>query len=450
MGIAASTLVFIQILTSFLIAFSLLQTDEVLHEFEKATQEGTKTASAFVVDGKLQPQMIEPWTKVLATQAPGSNSGFIDFSNNGLMIDIYVEDLAGNRLAKSWVNANRTLTSAEKNALGLARQGILTAKRVDGRIITQGVVKFQDKPIAYVVVASQPIFTNSWIFSKLFSRLLPQCFLILFTTAAIGSFVAYTYAHSTRKRLEEIKRVLAEWGMGNLETTIRIQPRDEFSELADRLNAMSLELKRTVSLQTEVGAQEERTRMIRDLHDGVKQGVFALNLLLSSTDQHLASDNKILAASSLKKALGQCENIQVELQAMLTPSVNQISGMSATERIRLLIQDWQQASGRAIHLEMCREDLKWDGPSVESAVRIIGEALSNAVRHSQCRNIRVLILPSAIEITDDGIGFAPDLIVTHGLGLASMRARATSLPSGSLQINSGSTGSTIQVSWEAR
>jgi signal transduction histidine kinase len=82
--------------------------------------------------------------------------------------------------------------------------------------------------------------------------------------------------------------------------------------------------------------------------------------------------------------------------------------------------------------------------------RVVQEALSNAVKHSSARRVRITVLEShdavVAEIADDGRGFTLDRI-EPGFGLSTMRERALLLE-GSVRISSRTTpptGTMIQL-----
>jgi signal transduction histidine kinase len=82
--------------------------------------------------------------------------------------------------------------------------------------------------------------------------------------------------------------------------------------------------------------------------------------------------------------------------------------------------------------------------------RIVQEALTNAVRHSQAARITVSVANGgglAVTIRDDGLGFEPEARTSRGkrLGLTSMRDRAYSL-GGRLTIDSApGHGATVRL-----
>jgi signal transduction histidine kinase len=86
------------------------------------------------------------------------------------------------------------------------------------------------------------------------------------------------------------------------------------------------------------------------------------------------------------------------------------------------------------------------GPRVEAALyRVAQEALHNALRHSGAAGIRVTLSKTThrvvLEVSDNGRGFVPGA-PSNGLGLASMRERASSV-GGALTIRSGEAGTRV-------
>jgi signal transduction histidine kinase len=70
-------------------------------------------------------------------------------------------------------------------------------------------------------------------------------------------------------------------------------------------------------------------------------------------------------------------------------------------------------------------------------LRIVHEALQNALRHAEAARVVVRLQPDRIEVTDDGIGFEPGLaeLRSRHLGLTSMEERAREL-GGRLEVTS--------------
>lgn len=98
-------------------------------------------------------------------------------------------------------------------------------------------------------------------------------------------------------------------------------------------------------------------------------------------------------------------------------------------------------------------------PYPADAVRAVGgalaEALRNSIRHAGQaeRSIVVTMRPGLLEVRviDDGVGFDPDSIPPHRLGVAvSIRGRLRQIPGGSSSIDSApGRGTTVRLTWRA-
>jgi signal transduction histidine kinase len=88
-----------------------------------------------------------------------------------------------------------------------------------------------------------------------------------------------------------------------------------------------------------------------------------------------------------------------------------------------------------------------DGVHDLALLRIVHEALHNAVRHSRAQRIVVRLGAEGVEVTDDGLGFDPgraELRSRH-LGLTSMEERAREL-GGRLEVRSApGAGTTVRL-----
>ena len=181
--------------------------------------------------------------------------------------------------------------------------------------------------------------------------------------------------------------------------------------------------------------EDERSRIARDLHDEALQDlsgalVEAQRLRSASresqplqrTEQLIASLDRVgqqLRAAVYDLRLGGEQDEQfAELLA------------SRVELQRTMVPDLD------IHLEI--QDGVLSGPLEKTGreiLRIIGEALTNARRHSEARNVWITVETSDgklwAEVEDDGRGFdvhkEPTPITTGGIGIRGMRERARML-----------------------
>jgi two-component system, NarL family, sensor histidine kinase DevS len=196
-------------------------------------------------------------------------------------------------------------------------------------------------------------------------------------------------------------------------------------------------------------AEQERGRWARELHDETLQSLAVLRMRLASALREESPDG---LHETGQEAVEQIDDEIVKLRRLITelrPASLDTIGLEAA--LYALAQQHQQAGEIRIdcEFELPREAEERPAPLLETAVyRLVQEALNNVSKHSRAQHaeLKVRALPSQIEIeiSDDGIGFDPNL-VREGFGLVGMRERATLL-GGSLRIESApGSGTTIRA-----
>jgi PAS domain S-box-containing protein len=201
------------------------------------------------------------------------------------------------------------------------------------------------------------------------------------------------------------------------------------------------ERKRAEESMLRLTAIEERQRLARDLHDSVNQSIHSL-VLFSETLVAVLEKNNVIRAKqiaerlqeSARQALKETRLMLYELQSSDTErDVNFIQDLetrlsTVERRAGVKVQVIHEGS-----MEYCPR--KW----YENLFWITIEALNNALKHAQARNMQVIIncFPQYVnlEVADDGIGFDPALVRSGGLGLRNIRER-TELLGGELTIDS--------------
>ena len=212
--------------------------------------------------------------------------------------------------------------------------------------------------------------------------------------------------------------------------------------------AMSSELQR--SRQRLVMAQEEeRRRLRRDLHDGLGPSLATIAMRLEST-RDLVRDDPDEAAAAIDRladlAREEIAEVRRLVDGLRPPALDQLGLVTALR---------QRAEEGTVTARSGRHRLHWrveaDGEidplpaAVEvAAYRIVLEAVTNAIRHSNAETCIVRLRREdgtlVVVVRDDGTGLvaAPRL----GVGLTSMRERAEEL-GGSCTVTSGEGAGTV-------
>jgi signal transduction histidine kinase len=197
------------------------------------------------------------------------------------------------------------------------------------------------------------------------------------------------------------------------------------------------------------GADAERRRWARDLHDQTLQALGGLRVLLASAQRRSE-------ALANEPAIGQAiEDIELEIENLraiitdLRPSL--LDDLGLLPAIKALV-DRRGDGGLEIASELALPDPEQGGeglaPELETTVyRLVQEALTNVVKHARASTARVSVGLTKgeviIEVKDDGVGFDPG-VQTAGFGLAGMSERVY-LAGGTLELTSDPTGSLVRA-----
>ena len=230
------------------------------------------------------------------------------------------------------------------------------------------------------------------------------------------------------RRLNRIARAAGAWSRGDFADRIGDASHDEIGALSALLDRMALDLRSLLRSRAQLATLAERQRLARDLHDTVKQKAFALNLQLATARRLLADAP---AASRLDTAQRLTQQIQQELAQILDEMRASDAELPLAERVRTRANDWAHTSNMALAFEL--DDVPpLPAAAEESLLRILDEALSNALRHSGAERVQLSLRREAERVTlaiaDNGHGSADG--AATGMGLRNMRERAQALPDG--------------------
>jgi signal transduction histidine kinase len=210
----------------------------------------------------------------------------------------------------------------------------------------------------------------------------------------------------------------------------------------DRNQRLVEELQATQRKLQELAVVEERNRLARDLHDSVKQQVFAISMQLSAARASLKEDDKAYPS------VAQAEKLAQQAGAELTTLIHQLrppvlEHRSLTEAIKVHVNDWTRQNNIETELNMGEVSVSPDGEQV--LFRVLQEALANVARHSQANKVWVRLKSEndhvTLSIEDNGIGYDTEQI-TKGIGLDSMKERLTAVD-GTLETSSLQTHGTL-------
>jgi len=206
-----------------------------------------------------------------------------------------------------------------------------------------------------------------------------------------------------------------------------------------------------------IKAQEvERSRVARELHDGVNQIIASVKMRIRSTRESL-----LPAQAATREILGRCDKLLTDaleenrrIAHNLHPA--DLNNLGFAAACNNLCKEFQSRSNLNVNCAIVLPGNHRLPPGIELTLfRIVQEAINNIEKYAHAQNIslRVGLQNGSIrlKIQDDGRGF--DVKKTHrgkrekghGLGLTNMRERALSLGGTCEIVSMPEKGTTITV-----
>jgi len=345
------------------------------------------------------------------------------------------------------------ISSSGRVLVERARQGetnpLLLAEVEDGRLISAAPIGGSDgaAPAGVVYVRVEP--AGQWeVFALSMQAVLGGVLTVTIAAGVIGLVFGLLAARGLARRLKTVADTAASWGQGDFSRRINDRSRDEIGLLAREMNKVAGQLETLLQTRQELAALEERNRLARDLHDSVKQQVFATTMNLGVA-QALWERSPQQAYDHLSTAAVLSRQSQQELTALIqTLRPVQLAEKGLDEALRSHLSYWEHSNGIPIqvHLPLRLPDM----PLAQQEVlyRVCQEAFANIARHSgaSAANLLVELAPAgciSVQISDNGHGFDPQ----HpgpGLGLRSMQERVQAL-GGQIQVESANTGTRLRI-----
>jgi two-component system, NarL family, sensor histidine kinase LiaS len=193
---------------------------------------------------------------------------------------------------------------------------------------------------------------------------------------------------------------------------------------------MAAQLENLMQARGELATLEARNRFARDLHDSVKQQVFATSLQVAAARALIENDTQA-AEEHLAQADELVRQAQKELNVLIgemRPAALEGKGLAGA--LRDYVKGWSQRAEIAAEVHV-RGEREVPLQTEQALFRVAQEALANVARHSGANRAEVDLIYTpdtlTLRIADDGRGFDPAGDPGDGFGLQSMRERAERL-----------------------
>ena len=229
--------------------------------------------------------------------------------------------------------------------------------------------------------------------------------------------------------------------LGNSDTLglTLIHMRDQLKSLNER----EIRLVREKAGALLEGQENERKRIVQELHDGVGQLLTVAQLRVEMLENEPALQKEIMGL--INETIAEVRRISYNVMP------NAIVDFGLEAALKGLCENSRKYTSLSFDFQYVREVDRVLSFEVTIAIfRIVQEGINNIIKHAKATHVDVYVLDKGDEIyvllKDDGQGFNEEQVLNkNGFGLRSMRERATLL-NGTMEIHSDSgKGTVIEV-----
>lgn len=289
-----------------------------------------------------------------------------------------------------------------------------------------------------ILIVTLGALLGTWLTERLTESgqftVLDYAFLVT-TAVAFSALVNFVVLRAAFRPLLELQAIVKQVHQGNLRARAVLDRASDpdighfaqaLNTMLERLEANALVIQRDKKLLESLAAQvltaqeEERRRIARELHDEASQALtsvlIGLDRALQEMPPHLEEPREQVV--SLKRIT---ENTLEEIRGLiydLRPTL--LDDLGLAPALRWYSQNYSEKTG--IKVSLLVKDLEERlPPPVETALyRIVQEALTNAVKHAQAREVVVRLGRAdagvTLAIQDDGEGFDVEQMKSSGNG----------------------------------
>ncbi len=193
------------------------------------------------------------------------------------------------------------------------------------------------------------------------------------------------------------------------------------------LRRANRELRRLREVDASIAALAERTRLAREIHDGLAQDLWFAKLKQGGVEQ--AEELKDSTRAVVREVLGSIDAALADArQAVMALRIDPNSGGGLVTVLKSYVEDFGDRYGVLAEFSADPEVPRL-APRVEAELlRIVQEALNNTRKHADATLVRVNATCAdgrvRVAVADNGRGFDPRAVADSRFGLRGMRERA--------------------------
>ncbi len=207
------------------------------------------------------------------------------------------------------------------------------------------------------------------------------------------------------------------------------------------LLSIAIERARLFSHSAEFGAAEERSRLAREIHDTLAQGLAGIALKLETADALLESGAPAQRVQDfLRQALDLARsNLDEARRSVMDLRAAPLEGRTLDEALQALAENNAAKAGLPVTFTASGAARPLPARIEMGVYRVAQEAVNNAIQHARPQHIRLHLTfaPDHLQLTveDDGLGFDPSGSIEGHFGLLGLSERIRLL-GGSLSVES--------------
>ena len=289
--------------------------------------------------------------------------------------------------------------------------------------------------VVAVLALGPAVYLNSWSAMSLFA-LTPEVFMLLTfgrAAAVIAALNAVDAAAQLSAGPHAVPDIVQQVGISVFIVTFSLFFGSRLLTIADR-SAERLRLigqlrereAEVAALSAARGAEQERTRIAREMHDTLAQGFTSIVTLGHAVAGELDSDPAAARRHIEMITRTATDNLAESRRIIRALSPARLDGATLPEAVERIVAAFAEETDTPADV-VVEGDVLAAAPQAEVvALRVVQESLANVRKHARAHAVRVRLsyAGDSVEITvhDDGAGFRPEA-PADGFGLAGMRSR---------------------------
>jgi len=194
---------------------------------------------------------------------------------------------------------------------------------------------------------------------------------------------------------------------------------------------------------------EERTRLAREIHDGLAQTLAFLKIEATRMQTYMEKGETATIAKTLQACYQTLSDAYLDARQAID-DLRRIPDANLADWLSLTASDFTTLTGLIVDVSNVNLDHVFPNSVKVQLIRIVQEALTNIRKHAEACSVSISAFEReqevVIEVQDNGRGFMPeDVHQGSQYGLRSMRERAESIGADFQIISSSDVGTTVRL-----